>query len=298
MRNTLDKEQIKSNRAYKVPINRNSHKINTLIRSIGVEYDYEIDGDEYIEPFCNFKNILELGTDDHYELRTVPASGDNLLGTLAAVAALSKVVEQPFDYENYGYHVHVDALDLSTSAILRVIYAWQYAEGYIRKQVVHKDRRKSEYTEKLNPLRSVSILSCTGLKVFSNTDQIKNMLEKVYCEECCDGVKFNNKDSWWFSLLDTDGFNFSLKPSSFIEHGTLEFRCKEAIGPDGPSEDLVFWPLFCGWFVEACANISDQEMVRILNPNWNLQSNKAANWNKFMNLHFPMPITNWFINHA
>ena len=43
---------------------------------------------------------------------------------------------------------------------------------------------------------------------------------------------------------------------------TIEFRCKE--GTIDP-EELIFWPLFCGWFVESATRLSDSAIMGVSN---------------------------------
>jgi len=47
---------------------------------------------------------------------------------------------------------------------------------------------------------------------------------------------------------------------SHFFRGTIEFRLKE--GTLDPAE-IIFWPLFCGWFVEAATRLSDEEVLAI-----------------------------------
>jgi hypothetical protein len=47
---------------------------------------------------------------------------------------------------------------------------------------------------------------------------------------------------------------------SHFFRGTIEFRLKE--GTLDPTE-IIFWPLFCGWFVEAAIRLRDDEVMAI-----------------------------------
>lgn len=57
---------------------------------------------------------------------------------------------------------------------------------------------------------------------------------------------------------------------SHFFRGTIEFRLKE--GTLDPAE-IIFWPLFCGWFVEAATRLQDEEVMAI---------NSLADWVRTM----------------
>lgn len=52
----------------------------------------------------------------------------------------------------------------------------------------------------------------------------------------------------------------SMNVHSHFFRGTIEFRLKE--GTLDPAE-IIFWPLFCGWFVEAATRLRDDEVMAI-----------------------------------
>lgn len=47
---------------------------------------------------------------------------------------------------------------------------------------------------------------------------------------------------------------------SHFYRGTVEFRLKEGTLE---ASEMIFWPLFCGWFVESCLHCSDAEALAL-----------------------------------
>jgi hypothetical protein len=62
----------------------------------------------------------------------------------------------------------------------------------------------------------------------------------------------------------------SMNVHSHFFRGTIEFRLKE--GTLDPTE-IIFWPLFCGWFVEMATRLRDDEVMAI---------NSLSDWVKLM----------------
>ena len=263
--------------------------INKLPRSVGVEYDFDM-SPEKVELFKCFSPLFNIGSDDHRELRSIPAKGDQLITTLVAVANLAKMSGVKSTYINYGYHVHVDGLDLGTAAVLRVLYAWQYAEKYIWKQVVDRTRQKTNFAIKLTPLVSSTYPAITGLKSFCTTQEIERMINTIFTD-----CRFElNRHAWWVQKLG----QYSIYICQLYDLGTIEFRIKEATGAQGPFEDLLVWPLFCGWFVEVLSDMDDRVLIKYLPHDYKSERNKIKHFNNFLREFFPEFVYNWFINHG
>ena len=287
-------------------VNQGYSFINKLPRSVGIEYDHNVPGaGQYVKPFNTKTNILKFGNDDHYELRTVPARGDALLTTLFIVKEIAKK-SKPTHYQNWGLHVHVDALDLTTPDIIRFIYIYQYIQNTIQKQVIHQDRKARPFTKLLAPLPPSSDLAKTGLAAFCTKQQTQDMLHHVFDRDdsWIRSINFDaqrqphdelNSTTWWWPWQLG---RFSIAISAIAKYGTIEFRSKEAIAGDDPVEDVVYWPLFCGWLVESLKHTSDHEMVRILDPSAHTSAQKETNTFNYINKFTPKPIAEWFTNHA
>lgn len=268
--------------------------LNKLPRSVGVEYDFSLE-EEKLALFSPFKPFFSIGLDDHKELRSVPAKGDRLITTLVTVANLAKLTGRKESYNSYGYHVHVDGLDLGTPAILRILYTWQYIEDYVWKKVVHRTRQNTGFAFKLIPIPPTDNLEKTGLKTFCTGEQINQVVKSLHRGEAFDTIPFysTSKDTWWVGNIS----RHSVAVGQLYELGTIEFRVKEATGSEGPFEDLLMWPLFCGWLVETLSDMDDRMLVSYLNPNYTDDS-KITNTNKFLQIFLPEFVFNWFINHA
>lgn len=58
---------------------------------------------------------------------------------------------------------------------------------------------------------------------------------------------------------DSGGCRYAaMNVHSHFFRGTIEFRLKEGTIE---AEEVIFWPLFCGWFVEAAKRLSDSEVM-------------------------------------
>jgi len=66
---------------------------------------------------------------------------------------------------------------------------------------------------------------------------------------------------------------------AWMYRGTLEFRMKEA---STDLEDLTAWPLWCGWFVQACTRIQERRTMR-----------ESFSLLKFTDEFMPRWITDW-----
>lgn len=282
-------------------INQGFAFLNKLDRSIGVEYDYDYPQAPQV---FNFPNIISFSRDDHPELRTVPAKSDALLATLLLVKEIARKSTPP-NYENWGLHTHVDALDLSRADLIRFIYMYQYIEEVVQQQIVHPQRQAKPYSKLLNPLPPLSDLTNTGLTAFCGKD--KEPTKRLLChivstkgtapQQCyLWKLLFSNDPivSWWPEHFG----RFSIGLFQLASFGTIEFRIKEAVAGTDPVDDVVFWPLFCGWLVETAKRSNDREIVKWLPPDFTSFGAKKHHTFLFLSQFIPEPIFNWFDKHT
>lgn len=258
--------------------------VNRLARPLGVELEM-INTAEMQRQF-NYT----FGTWEHdgtikptgSELVLSPASGDKFIQQIVnTYAAIERF--KPGVNATCGFHVHVQGGDLNPWDIRKLIAVWHGIEPDVYKYLVESARVNSAYAIPFSKETNGDITPWQ----FSRRDVLTLMRHKF----CVDGEKIKialikklyrlnlvapqSKDpaliqryrqasaqfDMWKKNKRTPGQAAgqgcryaSLNLHSWFHRGTVEFRLKE--GTLDP-EELVFWPLFCGWIVHSVEKISD-----------------------------------------
>jgi hypothetical protein len=195
---------------------------------------------------------------------------------------------QPEVDESCGLHVHVQAGDLGWYQLRRLIAIWCGMEESLFGTLVEESRRHNHYcipfasetpscpwqfskkdVRRLMRTRAKGFMkdgsSWIKNKMISKLYNIKlDHLERVSREEYqkllakFNQIKGNKRTP---GQAEGRGCRYgALNLHAFFYQQTVEFRLKE--GTVEP-EELLFWPLTCGWIVESCQRLTDKEALEI-----------------------------------
>lgn len=192
------------------------------------------------------------------ELVSGKLTGDSGLRGLYQLATTLKAHSATAN-SSCGVHVHVDAADFSMFELRRILIGWHKLQHSVFGTLVAEDRQHSYYCPPNTYTADAwqRLLSCKlsteisewfyhSLYGLRKRDEPNPM---VFADRIRHfrATKYVNEARRW-------ALNFH----SWMMRGTLEFRLKE--GTVEP-EDLFYWPLWCGFFVEWLAARKDSEVL-------------------------------------
>lgn len=212
------------------------------------------------------------------EMVLAPMYGD---AVVAGMLELGEVVARTGAVinETCALHVHVAGSDLSYWEIRRLLLLYTAIEQDIYRYLVAKHRYASpevvhycqlltgtharcercrryetQYPgQRIDPEPVATTLARMNLAK-TTTDLKACLLRMLYRIEnpsnSIDSISTHKGGRYEFCRY------FGLNLHSWMHRGTVEFRMKE--GTADP-EELVYWPLWCGWLVHACTRMSDAE---------------------------------------
>lgn len=284
---------------------RKSGVINTLARPLGVELEM-INVTEMTQAWREkFPRSSAPGYWEHdgtihpdgMELVMNPASGDKFIRQM--YAAISGIVQDNAKVnESCGFHVHVQAGDLSAWELRRLVYLWCRLEPDIYRYLVAPHRLTTSSCLQYSMPLSTTVVgerskwqfspaSAIGLmrNRYDTANKIKVALikrlyeldlglpqkrrksNKVYQQAIAAYKNAAKQFDQWKQNKRTPGQAqgggcryASLNLHSWFYRGTVEFRLKE--GTIDP-EELIMWPLFCGWLIESLSKLSDIQVQGI-----------------------------------
>lgn len=250
----------------------NTFIVNPLHRTIGVEIELGSFGAVRQQESNNWINweLVHDGSvaDSGQELVTTRMNGDRYIyGMTKLVSDLNST--GACSNETCGYHVHVDAAELTPFDLRRIMVAFRLIQDDLYGTLVSRDRLSEWGRQYCMPLKCDP---ATVMAIEDKTEFVDWLHNWLY------GVKMPSKSQ--FSQYDQNMYRdtlhqidaqlkqykntkyinrarrWALNFHSWMMRGTLEFRLKEGTIN---MEDLLMWPLWCAWFVQRIGSASDKE---------------------------------------
>ena len=221
-----------------------------------------------------------------YEMTVGVGAGEAVITNLAKVAALLKQFDCETD-RTCGYHVHVDARDWDYFALRRLLLIWPAAQEWLfreglvrpdRKGCVHalpimQHRRWSTAWQELKDLRPKKrSVECPSPNKEMQGEIKRSIIRLASGLDIPPDLTGGSKKAIYRTFQQWAGtkpVRYTSEPNhirycdlnlhSWFFRGTLEFRLKE--GTVIPKE-VVGWPLWCLWLVEAVGKTSGQGLPR------------------------------------
>jgi hypothetical protein len=183
--------------------------------------------------------------------------------------------------DSCGLHVHVNAQDLGWWALRRLVALYVACEQQIYRYVISPERARNCHYYK--PASDVWRKILTETRDSTDANTIKHrILGLLYPDHMNPNLLTQDKTALWKAVKNSKygGVSryYGLNLHSFFYRGTVEFRMF-----DGTTklEDLVNWPLVCGWMVEKAINLTDNEIAKI------------TSLGDFATQHLPSSVRNW-----
>ena len=256
-------------------------RINTLPRALGIELEIGEWGTLTSRRFKHIKyNPVHDGSVRPSETEMVlkPMYGDGFITGMTELAEGLYISDVEMN-KTCALHVHVAATDLSYWELRRLLMVYERIEGDIFRYLVAPYRgteptvvhfcqwftRPHEYCEKCRRFdelypgarQSLEPLDRTlaRMALARSTSDLKVCLIRMLYG--IDDASARPND-----FLHHKGGRYewaryrSLNLHSWLYRGTVEFRMKEATTD---VEELMYWPLWCGWVVHAITKMNDTE---------------------------------------
>src|SRR5579859_167856 len=281
-----------------------SYIINPLHRTIGVEIEFGT----FASIAHNHSNqwiIWDMHRDGSVsgsgqELVTGRMRGDQyIFGMSHLVRGLISGASQV--NETCGYHVHVDAAELSPMDLRRVMVAFQLIQPSLYGTLVSAKRATGSWGKLYCPKLSNDIAMLMSME---DKNSFINWLHQwLYQVALPDKQDYIGADSLYKETLrnidaqlkeykGTKYMNrarrWALNLHSWMMRGTLEFRLKEGTLDPG---DLIMWPLWCAWFVDKFSKASDKDIHYFLKKGLSVAS--ATEFMCDGPLSMPNYVANW-----
>jgi hypothetical protein len=262
--------------------------VNFLKRLLGLELELSEFGNIEQWLFTNHKNIRYNVL---YDLTVIPSGKELVLEPLAgdefvkAMSAISKgiIINHAAVNNSCGLHVHVNALDYDYWTLRKLILMYIKLEPEIYSILCNSNRSFNEFCV---PIYKISQQKTYGRLINAkSTKEIKYIINKVLygininiqhtdvrihsTKVVCSNNSYGNQYLVYraskYGRTDNEDVSAQrvryrgLNVHSWLYRGTLEFRMKE--GTTDLSE-LINWPLFCGWLVEAAYRMKERELQK------------------------------------
>jgi hypothetical protein len=166
-----------------------------------------------------------------------------------------------------GLHVHVDAIDYNTLDLRRAFVLFATIQNQLFGTLVAASRKTNQFCPPLLGSKE-ALLNLINLTKPSEINRffynylydielkdIPNLLaadSKAYVARVQRVIQ-QCKSKKYMNQARRQALNFH----SWMMRGTLEFRLHEGTTD---FDDLLMWPLWCGWFVQRTLGISDKEV--------------------------------------
>jgi hypothetical protein len=278
--------------------------LNTLARPLGVEVELCRLGDVNRQPLGTVKyEITRDGSvnGDGMELVVAPYAGDAWVNNMTRLWAWLLDCEAEVDH-SCGYHVHVAATDLGYFELRRLIRLVLNVEDGLY-QCVREGRgeiteRGKCYCVPLKGSRKWEGFMRVVQEAKTSTEIKDKMLRCMY-PDVRGGKHEGKRTAEQDELIRMNAARiakvkghkyeevryYGVNLHSFMMRGTVEFRqCEGTLDLDR----LIYWPLLCGWLVEAAAQLTDQEVEavhdlgQLVAGSWARPLGKAFSFPKFV----------------
>lgn len=261
--------------------------INKLNRMMGLELEIADWGSLSTEFHAkNFTyNITRDGSvkPSGLELVVHPLAGDALLRGVFELGELF-AKNNCLVNNTCGFHVHVNAQDMNWWSLRRMIYLYMAVEHDIYYHMITPERARNCHYYK--PARETWEKVVADVQGAVDTDVIKHrILKHLYPDHvnAMDGTPSGvEKGRLWGSVKNSKygvtSRYYGLNLHSYFYRGTVEFRMYQGTTA---LEDLVNWPLLCGWMVEKANNLTDNEVL------------KLGGLRDFADQHLPVALRDW-----
>jgi hypothetical protein len=211
------------------------------------------------------------------ELVTAPLRGDALVRGMLELSRATTLAGVEVN-ESCAFHVHVGGKDLSYWEIRRLLEVYHRVEGEVYSHLAapHRLRHPSiHYCQMMTvPHTSKGCERCGRYDLQyphqrHTPEGVESVLARMWQARTTEDLKvcmlrmlygLENPSNFPDTVASRKGGHyefaryFGLNLHSWMHRMTVEWRMKEAT--TDPWE-LVFWPLWCGWFVHAITRMSD-----------------------------------------
>lgn len=246
-----------------------SFHLNPLPVSLGVElelakwndFDHERTRNSHINWHFEHDGSVTSGQ----ELVTGIMRGDNYIYGMTALAKKLKEFDCTAD-KTCGLHVHVDAVKFSPADLRRVMLGFWSIQKSLFGTLVSISRAKNIYC----PMVPLSIEAAHEFAKLPNNEisrwfykylyQLETSIEETWAP--AEKLAQRNHIKARIAQLKSHKYENAARRQainfhSWMMRGTIEFRCKEGTVN---SEDLIMWPLWCGWFIYKIGLMDDKEV--------------------------------------
>ena len=196
-------------------------------------------------------SVVEDGSlgNSGFELNTQPANGIKFRTLIRETCEALKGADAQID-SSCGIHVHVDARDISSKDLRKVIALYQRVEPML--YALSGNRSSSSYCKPCGKYY--------GHWIHDPKQARLRLLSTLYLG----GKKLTKKQLKAVKASQTDKYNqaryHALNVHSYFKRQTIEFRHhKGSIGP----KTITQWALVCGWVVEYAATHSYSEIMSL-----------------------------------
>ena len=243
--------------------------LNPLPRTLGVELELSNLGGINKMPPKN-KHISY-----HFEHDGSVTSGQELVTGIMQgdqyIYGMSELIKSLQEFgcktdKTCGYHVHVDALTYTPFDLRRVMIGFCTIQHQLFGTLVAKARESNMYCPPI-PLVDVQLHDLAALEKPGQVSRwfykylygLDSEPEGITAAEKLEQQRYVKrrlaelKAHKYENAARRQALNFH----SWMMRGTIEFRCKE--GTTDP-EDLLLWPLWCGWFIHKLGLMDDKEV--------------------------------------
>lgn len=254
--------------SYKQPVTGApvTKKLCDLTRSVGVELELSTGATRLAEdrpknptnPAYTYRFEHDGSVTGGLELVSTHASGDSLYTGLQGLGQLMTSYACAAD-ATCGFHVHVDSADYTGLELRNIMVGYQLIQEQLYKGLVSPTRAQSHfckaYAFPMHELHQLCEFTKSsdfihwfnkrfyGVNPPSSSDpELARLQEKAIAEKIA---------SYKAKKYMNDARRWALNFHSYMMRGTLEFRLKE--GTADP-ETILYWPIFCGYLIEALAN--------------------------------------------
>ncbi len=254
-------------------------RINTLRRPLGLEVELSVWKTlrEWQPKGWSYTTASDASvTPSGLELVTSPLAGDLFLKATAELG--TEITQHDSQVNNTcGLHVHVDGSDLSYWQLRRLLRMYVTYERQIFEQLAGPQRLGNMFCRLFELERKAAVRVMGSAKSTRELKaQLYEMLYNLAPPKASEELQGTTMYKQWAAELmrqkaakygggefGHDSRYMGLNLHSWLHRGTVEWRQHEGTTS---TEELMCWPLWCGWFVELAANLSDAAVEK-LSPN-------------------------------
>jgi hypothetical protein len=267
-----------------------SYHLNTLPRTLGLELELSDWGKLRAEG-----EFHHLRYDQAHDWSVQPSGLEMVIKPLMGdqyLRAINELAEQLYRTgakvnESCAYHVHVNGSDLSYWDLRRILRVYESLEGEIYDHLILPHRRDvpivTHYCQMLTrphkkcdrcvrfdgqyPGARKALIPLRDALERMNAAKSTTELKKELIYMLYGPIGFHRPDSRdaaaWLQQRKGGRYEWcryvGLNLHAWMYRGTVEFRMKEA---STTLDELLIWPLWCGWFIQACATMREQDSIR------------------------------------